>query len=352
MPSPAEPSPADRPRGLARRALLAVPALVAAAGLAAPARAQPRIVTEEFMVPTGEAGIEVFLRSKRPEGAAPSPARTLLMVHGALFGASTSFDLPLVGVSWVDYVAARGFDVWTLDLRGFGRATRPAALSQPAASGAPVARGAEAMADLGAAVSHILRARGIERLALLGQDWGAGLAGRFAQENAGQVERLLLLAPAWLQAGVPAVQGAWRPLTQAQLREQILAQAPEARRAGLFPPGWFEHFAGLTWALDPDGVRQNPQVLRVPNGPAADAAEFWGAGRPFWDPAAVRAPTLVAAGEWSGAAEASLAIFNLLGQSPGKRMVLLGEGTRQMWLERNRGALFQAVQVFLEEAAG
>jgi hypothetical protein len=32
-------------------------------------------------------------------------------------------------------------------------------------------------------------------------------------------------------------------------------------------------------------------------------------------------------------------------------MVLLGEGTHSMALERNRGALFQAVQVFLEEAA-
>jgi hypothetical protein len=31
--------------------------------------------------------------------------------------------------------------------------------------------------------------------------------------------------------------------------------------------------------------------------------------------------------------------------------VLLGEGTHTMLMERNRGALFQAVQVFLEEAA-
>jgi hypothetical protein len=31
---------------------------------------------------------------------------------------------------------------------------------------------------------------------------------------------------------------------------------------------------------------------------------------------------------------------------------VVGDGTHQMWMERNRGALFQAVQVFLEEAAG
>jgi hypothetical protein len=44
-------------------------------------------------------------------------------------------------------------------------------------------------------------------------------------------------------------------------------------------------------------------------------------------------------------------LFPLLTASPGKRLVLLGEGTHSMWMERNRGALFQAVQVFLEEAA-
>ncbi|WP_237214659.1 alpha/beta hydrolase [Falsiroseomonas oryziterrae] len=341
-----------------RRLLLAAPAIVTAAALATPARAQPQIVTEEFMVPTGDAGIEVFLRSKRPEGAASSPARTLLMVHGEVFGASTSFDLPLIGVSWVDYVASRGFDVWTLDIRGFGRSSRPQELARAADQGQPVARGAEALRDLAAAVAHIRRTRGLERLSLLGHGWGAALAGRFAAENAAQVERLVLVSPDWLRDGASRTDpgdalGAWRPLTQAQLREGILAQAPEDRRAALLPPGWFEHFAGVTWALDPDGIRQNPQVLRVPNGPVADAREYWNAGRPFWDPASVRAPALIVVGEWDRTAPPArgMALFERLAASPGKRMVVLGEGTHHMWLERNRGALFQAVQVFLEEAA-
>jgi hypothetical protein len=73
-----------------RRSLFAAPVLLAAPSLIrqASAQAAPRIVTEEFMIPTGEAGIEVFLRSKRPEGAAAAPGRTLLMLHGGLFGAS------------------------------------------------------------------------------------------------------------------------------------------------------------------------------------------------------------------------------------------------------------------------
>jgi len=342
-----------------RRALLAAPLLAAGtAVLPAAAQAPARIETEEFMVPAGDAGVEVFLRSKRPAGHAASPARTLLMVHGAGFGGSTTFDLPFSGLSWMDYIAGQGFDVWSIDIRGFGRSTRPAELSRPADQGQPVARGAEAMRDLGAAIAFIRQRRGIERLALLGHSWGTKLVGRFAAENAAQVERLVLFAPPWLREGPSRTDpggalGAWRPATQAALRQAILAQAPEDRRAALLPPGWFEHFAGVTWALDPDGVRQNPQVLRIPNGPVADGREYWNAGRPWWDPAAVRAPTLVVVGEWDRTTPPALglAVFGLLTQSAGKRMEVLAEGTHNMWMERNRGALFLAVQRFLAEGS-
>ena len=36
-------------------------------------------------------------------------------------------------------------------------------------------------------------------------------------------------------------------------------------------------------------------------------------------------------------------------QFPGKRLVMLAEGTHHMMLERNREALFRAVQSFLDE---
>ncbi|MGG5887849.1 alpha/beta hydrolase [Falsiroseomonas sp. HC035] len=342
-----------------RRHLLAAPVLLTAvSGLPAAAQGTPNIVTEEFMVPVGE-GIEVFVRSKRPEGATTGASRTLLMVHGAGYGASTSFDLPFGGLSWVDYIAGRGFDVWTLDVRGFGRSTRPPAMSQPADQNPPVARGEQAMADLGAAVAFIRQRRELEKLVLLGHSWGTKLVGRFAAENTGQVERLVLYAPPWLRDGPSRTDpgggplGAWRPLTQQAARQGTLAQAPEDKRAALIPPGWFEHFAGVTWAQDPDGIRASPSVLRIPNGPVADGREFWNAGRPWWEPAKVTAPALVVVGEWDRTTPPPLcfAAFAELKQSPGKRMVVLAEGTHNMWMERNRGTLFQAVQVFLEEAA-
>lgn len=343
-----------------RRSLLATPA-IAAAGLLRPARAEtPRIVTEEYMVPTPSPGIEVFLRSKRPEGAAASAARTLLFCHGATYPAHAAFDLPLAGVSWMDYIAGRGFDVWCLDLPGYGRSSRPAAMGQPPEANPPLVRGEEAVAAIAAAAAFIRERRGVPRLQMMAWSWGCSLIARYATENPSLVERLTLYAPQWLRegpspaaAGAGAELGAYRTVTQAQARERWLSGVPERARATLIPPGWFEHWAGVTWASDPEGMRRNPPVLRAPNGVLLDSRDYWQAGRPWWDPAKVTVPTLLVTAEWDRDTPMSMAtaIFPLLTASPGKRCVLLAEGTHTMMMERNRGALFQAVQVFLEEAA-
>jgi pimeloyl-ACP methyl ester carboxylesterase len=357
-----------------RRALLAAAppaaatALLPAAALApSPAAAQappstpPALVTEEFMVPSRDTpGIELFLRNKRPESlTAFAPGRTLLFVHGATYPAHTAFDLPLVGLSWMDYIAARGFDVWCVDLRGYGRSTRPAEMAQPPEANPPLVRGETAVADIASAATFIRERRGLPRLVHMGWSWGTALTARFAADNPSLVERVVLYAPLWTLSGPPPIGGgtgpigAYRTVTQAQARQRWLNGVPADKAAGLIPPGWFEHWAGVTWATDPEGMRRNPPALRAPNGVLQDLAEFWAPGKePFYDPAKIRAPALLVVAEWDRDTPPSMAatLFPLLTSSPGKRLVVLGEGTHSIIMERNRGALFQAVQVFLEEA--
>ncbi|WP_203074713.1 alpha/beta hydrolase [Falsiroseomonas ponticola] len=340
-----------------RRNILAAPALMAgAAALPATAQAQPRIVTEEFMVPATDGQGEIFVRNKRPEGLAASASRTILFVHGATYPAHSAFDLPLGGLSWMDYIAGRGFDVWCMDLRGYGRSTRPAAMSQPPEANPPLMKGEQAVADIAAVAAFVRNRRSLPKLVHMGWSWGTSLMGRFAADNPGLVERLVLYAPVWLREkadGPAPTLGAYRSVTQAQARERWLAGVPEGKRDALIPPGWFEHWAGVTWASDPEGLRQNPSVLRAPNGSQSDSWEFWRADRPFYDPAKITAPTLLVVAEWDQDTPPALAValFPRLTNSPGKRLVLLGEGTHTIMMERNRGTLFQAVQVFLEEAA-
>src|SRR3954469_22355501 len=128
-----------------------------AALVASPALAQgSQIVTEDMMV-ASDPGIEIFVRNKRPASLTTfRPERTVLYVHGATYPASTAFDLKLDGQSWMDYIAARGYDVYLLDLRGYGKSTRPPEMAQDAAAHPPIVRGDTAAKDVGAVVDAIL----------------------------------------------------------------------------------------------------------------------------------------------------------------------------------------------------
>src|SRR5258708_3305450 len=117
----------------------------------------PKVVMEEMMVPSVDSGIEIYVRNKRPaDMTAFRPERTVLYVHGATYPASTSFDLPLDGFSWMDYLAARGYDVYLLDVRGYGRSTRPPHIAQPPAPHPPILRPHTALKDIRALAPFLL----------------------------------------------------------------------------------------------------------------------------------------------------------------------------------------------------
>ena len=111
-----------------------------AAAIATTASGQTQLVSEDIMVKSPDAGIEIFVRNKRPANMTAFRAeRTVVYVHGATYPASTAFDLKLDGLSWMEYIAARGYDVYLIDLRGYGKSTRPKEMSEDAAKNAPIA---------------------------------------------------------------------------------------------------------------------------------------------------------------------------------------------------------------------
>ena len=148
---------------------LLIAASVVAIGAHAALAQSPRIVMEEMMVPSSDAGIEIYVRNKRPADMTSfRPERTVVFVHGATYPAHTAFDLPLGGMSWMDYIAARGYDVYLLDLRGYGKSTRPKEMSEKPEANPAIVRGDTAVKDIGAVVDFVLERRGIARLNLLG----------------------------------------------------------------------------------------------------------------------------------------------------------------------------------------
>ena len=317
----------------------------------------PKVVMEEMMVPS-EPGIEIYVRNKRPADlSAFRPERTLLFVHGATYPAHTSFDLKLDGLSWMDYIAARGYDVYLLDLRGYGRSTRPQEMDQAPDANAPIVRGVTAVTDISAVVDFILKRRSIPRLNLLGWSWGTTLMATYTTQNPGKVERLVLYAPAWIRT-TPSLSrpagrlGAYRTVAREQAKTRWLTGVPEDKKATLIPAGWFETWADATFATDPVGAKMTPPTLRAPNGVQQDGDEFFSAGKPYYDPARITVPTLLVHAEWDRDTPAYMAqtLFPLLVNAPGKRYVQLPEGTHTIMMEKNRPMLFEAVQAFLDES--
>lgn len=320
--------------------------------------AAPKIVTAEFMVPAGEPGIALYVRNKHPaEMRSVRAERILLYVHGSTFPSETTFDLKLDGISWMDYIAQRGYDVYMMDVRGYGRSTRPPEMDVSAELNEPIVRTQTAVADVSATVDFILKRRQAPRLNLLGWSWGTSLVGSYTAQHNDRVVKLVLYAPTWTGSlppgviGAAAKLGAYRWATGDGVRNSWLGGVPEPKRADLIPPGWFEAFVGAMLASDPAGSSMNPPKMRAPNGAMADHRDFWNAGKPLYNPGDIRVPTLLTHGEWDAIYPNELlyGYFAQLVNTPYKRYIQIGESTHFIMIEKNRMELFQAVQQFLDE---
>jgi pimeloyl-ACP methyl ester carboxylesterase len=317
-----------------------------------------KLVVKDTLIPSRDSGIRLFIRNKRPAGIDLfGPEKTLLYVHGSTYPAESTFDLPLAGLSWMDYIASQGWDVFLVDLRGYGGSSRPAEMDEPASNHSPIVTTEVALRDVGAAVDYVLRIRKLSTLNLLGWSWGATLMGAYtAQNNNDRVRRLVLYAPQWLWTAPTsftreAAQGAYRTVTMEQARQRWIEGVPENKKSELVPQGWFEQAWEAALASDAVGSQQTPPVLRAPNGTLHDSRTYWGAGKPYYDPTQIAVPTLVVHAEWDADLPTYMAhgVFNRLTNALYRRFVELGEGTHSVMLEKNRMQLFREVQLFLDE---
>ena len=312
------------------------------------------LVTESYRIESVDPGIQLHVRNTRPEALTTfRPERTLLFVHGATYPSDTMFDLKIDGKSWMDSIAKHGYDVYSMDVRGYGRSTRPSEMDRPARDSAPVVTTDDGMRDFGAVVGHILERRGIARLNLMGWSWGTVIAGAYSAKHPDRVERLVLCAPLWLRRvpgglRVDGQMGAYRCVTFEAAKQRWLNGVPADRHQDVIPPGVLEAWWKANMEADPVGATLSPSAVRAPSGLLVDALQYWEADTRYYDPAAISAPVLMVVGAWDVDTPAYMAqaILTRLG-SRNKRLVIVGEGTHHLMLERNRLQMFREVQAFL-----
>ncbi len=320
------------------------------------ARRQSGLVREHFHIPSDTPGIRLHIRNIRPAKLSIRPESTIVMVHGATYSSGSLYDVPLGGTSFMEFLADEGFDVFAVDVRGYGLSSRPSELEADARLNPPLVKTETGLRDLSSAVDFVLALRGLDRLNIFGMSWGGTLAGAYASLNHDVTLKLAVVAPQWLSdIPVPLDPGghldAYRLVPVADARKRWLDAVPPDARAGLIPEGWFEQWAEASLAEDPWSGGKAPGRLRATNGPIQDVRDYWRAGKPFYRPSDIVSPVLLVHGEWDRDVpiDLALAYFQQLSGAKHRRWLEVGEATHMLLLEKNRLIAYRAISSFFSE---
>lgn len=287
-------------------------------------------------------------------------AHTLVMVHGATYSSGSLYDVPLGGYSLMDFLAHQGFDVYALDVRGYGGSSRLPEMTQPAEASEPLVRTEVGVRDLASAVDFVRGVHNGEAVNVLGMSWGGSVAGAYASGHSGSpeatVRKLVLVAPQWLSTTpVPIDAGGkldgYRHVTIAGFEAHWRGAAPESDQASLIPERWFGQWAKATIDTETDSAVRARGQIRATNGAILDIREYWTKGRPFYQPRDIQAPVLLIHGEWDRDVPLALAqaLFSQLTGASSRRWLEIGKATHMLLLERGRRVAFDAISAFLAE---
>ncbi|MBR2813660.1 MAG: alpha/beta fold hydrolase [Reyranella sp.] len=346
--------------------------LLAAAVIAAPSvrAANPGLQRQDRFVdlPSNE---RLFVREvRRPDDTAATPASAVLLLHGARVPGLASFDLPVPGGSLAADLAAAGHRVYILDLRGYGKSSRPAAMEAPASASSPLMRTADAVADIAAAVAAIKGWTGLAQVSLLGWATGGHWLGAYAAAHPQEVRRLVVVNTLYggsdkhptLGAGSSledpkrpgtlntAGLGGWRLNTRESLYGAWDSSIPDADKSTGRDPAVANAYGDAALASDETSTTRTPPSFRAPSGAMADAFEL-AMDRRQWRAADLAMPVLVIRSSrdfWSRPEDAA----TLAREAPQAELLLVEGATHFVHLDRasaGRTVFLDAVLKFLTD---
>lgn len=277
------------------------------------------VVRSEFKV-RSDPGVEIAVREVRAAGEGQAKAPVLLL-HGARVPGVGSFDLSVAGGSLASDLAKAGHEVYVMDARGYGRSTRPAALSQDPAANPPAVRSDAVVRDVAAVVDRItLHSRGraaAGKVALLGWATGGHWLGQYAAAYPDKVSHLVLYntlygpidqhptlgrGSAYEDPEHPgrfnaAQFGAYRCSTGESLLPSWDNSIPTEDKSVWRSPAVVNAYVRAALGSDPTSDTRSPACFRAPSGALEDSF-YLASGRQLWDASLIAAHTLVLRSEY------------------------------------------------------
>jgi pimeloyl-ACP methyl ester carboxylesterase len=349
-----------------KRLAVAAALLLAIPATAQETRSRDHTVTVTSTVPViaGKKS-SLYVRERALPSVLKSGAgdKVVLFVHGAGTPAEVSFDVPYQDYSWMGYLAAAGYDVFSVDMTGYGRSARPKPMGETCnpAPGPQTGLGTNCVTsypgnltniesdwnDISAAVNYIRKLRHVDKVNLVAWSQGGPRAGGWTANHPDQVSKLILLAPGYNRAASasgPAVLPVPGPTYSTQSHDQFTANW---ERQAPCPGQYTPETAASVWSemlkSDPAGASRTPAVRR-----ASLSSTSWG-----WTEAKAKAmttPALIVIGinDKQANPDRVRELYADIG-SPQKVFIDLGCSSHNAMWEKNHLILFKASLEWLDK---
>jgi pimeloyl-ACP methyl ester carboxylesterase len=277
---------------------------------------------EPLRIPSGVGTLRLYLHHASSSTTRLGPP--VLILHGSTFPSGNAAAWKIDGQSWMDDLAAHGYDVYALDFLGFGKSDRFPEMASEEPNGAALGDVASMVGQVEQAVAALSASHDGTPVNIIAHSAGTLVAGRFAELHPGQVARMVLF-------GAPSPTGAigqraigslrYRQITAA---DQLAAFEPRVREANRLDAEMFGKWTAAYLATDPMSSTRRPASVRVPAGLSAAADYVDQSGRLPYDSAHITTPTLIIQGEWDAVTPPSQGVwlFEHLASNL-KRLVLL-----------------------------
>ena len=202
------------------------------------------------------------------------------------------------------FLASRGFHVFAMDCAGYGHSSRnwmddPAAAHRDHVSpGSQIRSPQSDWKDMDAVVEFIRKQTDTRKINLIGWSAGGPRVGGYAALHPDKVDRLILLAPAYIRAGpdaavdAPGEKGPPLRLTPRSAFDAVWDN--EVKRPDQVDPDVRQHVWDLMMRIDPLGASWDPPAVRSPNTSMAGINRGWNQAMA----AKIAAPSLLITMEW------------------------------------------------------
>ena len=337
-----------------------------------------RFVPHTSTVPANEGErVGLFLHEKlsreladRIAAGEPPEGRVVLFVHGGSIPSVPDYDLPYKDYSWMEHLAAAGFDTFSMDQTGYGLSPRPmmddpcnmAADDRAIVTPNPLAEDCAPgyrhglttsqsdWDEIGRVVDYIRELRGVDKVSLVGWSAGGPRTGGFAARHPDKIDKLVLFAPGYGRDR-PSEPPEVIPGGEVPMRLQTRDMLENGRWRSTvacddqIDPGIQRVIWETVMAYDQRGSVWGPPhgVMRV-----RTSAGSWGWNREY--AAKVQAPTLILVGEQDRLLEPNEQLYEDLTGADSRVLVTMACATHfAVWEKTQYRFMQEASREWLEQ---